>query len=223
MGASEPGYAFTGREWDPETGLYYYRARYYDPNAGRFISEDPIGFDGGVNFYSYVLNRPTRFVDPFGLDIAVIENGPTSGNPIGHTAIAVTGAGVFSYGNGYPVGGSMSDYVLREGARRNTHVWIIKTSPAQDAKALEYLRSFPNSTLPSGFWSGLFLDNCSTRSNRALDAADIEYGYPSKAVGDMPRFLPGVAGARANGVAANLVRVPQGTTAVPTALLPFNP
>ena len=33
-GASEPGYAFTGREWDPETGLYYYRARYYDPKVG---------------------------------------------------------------------------------------------------------------------------------------------------------------------------------------------
>ena len=42
-GASEPGYAFTGREWDPETGLYYYRARYYDAKAGRFMSEDPIG------------------------------------------------------------------------------------------------------------------------------------------------------------------------------------
>lgn len=35
-------YAFTGREWDAETGLYYYRARYYDPRIGRFISEDPI-------------------------------------------------------------------------------------------------------------------------------------------------------------------------------------
>ncbi|MCU0293268.1 MAG: hypothetical protein MUF10_14965, partial [Thermoanaerobaculaceae bacterium] len=46
-------YAFTGREWDPETGLYYYRARYLDPKVGRFISEDPIGFAGGVNFYAY--------------------------------------------------------------------------------------------------------------------------------------------------------------------------
>ena len=46
-GASEPGYAFTGREWDPEIGLFYYRARYYDPRAGRFVSQDPIGFRGG--------------------------------------------------------------------------------------------------------------------------------------------------------------------------------
>jgi RHS repeat-associated protein len=46
-------YAYTGREWDPETNLYYYRARYYDPKVGRFISEDPLRFVGGVNFHAY--------------------------------------------------------------------------------------------------------------------------------------------------------------------------
>jgi RHS repeat-associated protein len=60
-------YAFTGREWDPETGLYYYRARYYDPKIGRFMSEDPIRFLGGVNFYAYVENNPINRTDPFGL------------------------------------------------------------------------------------------------------------------------------------------------------------
>jgi RHS repeat-associated protein len=59
--------AFTGREWDPETNLYYYRARYYDPKVGRFISEDPIGFDGGVNFYGYADAGPTTATDPSGL------------------------------------------------------------------------------------------------------------------------------------------------------------
>jgi len=71
LAADQPGYAFTGREWDPETGLYYYRARYYDPKVGRFISEDPIGFFGGVNFYSYAGGGPTNFRDPFGLTITV--------------------------------------------------------------------------------------------------------------------------------------------------------
>jgi len=49
-------------------GLYYMRARYYDPQVGRFISEDPIGFGGGdVNLFAYVLNNPIMFVDPWGL------------------------------------------------------------------------------------------------------------------------------------------------------------
>ncbi len=60
-------YRFTGREWDPDAGLYYYRARYYDPKTGRFISEDPIGFAGGINLYRYVGNNPVNFKDPLGL------------------------------------------------------------------------------------------------------------------------------------------------------------
>jgi RHS repeat-associated protein len=67
LGVSEPSYSFTGREWDPETGLYYYRARYYDPEASRFVSEDPIGLAAGINFYVYVENSPTLLVDPSGL------------------------------------------------------------------------------------------------------------------------------------------------------------
>jgi RHS repeat-associated protein len=60
-------FQFTGREFDPETGLYFYRARYYDPQAGRFMAEDPTGFEGGVNFYAYVGNNPVNYVDPSGL------------------------------------------------------------------------------------------------------------------------------------------------------------
>lgn len=56
---------YTGREND-NTGLYYYRARYYDPSAGRFISEDPLRFEAGVNFYSYVGDNPVQYRDPFG-------------------------------------------------------------------------------------------------------------------------------------------------------------
>ncbi len=62
-------FQYTGREFDAETGLGYYRARYYDPTAGRFLSEDPPGFDGGdVNFYRYVENAPVSYVDPFGFE-----------------------------------------------------------------------------------------------------------------------------------------------------------
>jgi RHS repeat-associated protein len=61
-------YGYTGREWEAEANLYYYRARWYDPQVGRFISEDPVGFQGGVNWYAYVGNNPTGFVDPSGLN-----------------------------------------------------------------------------------------------------------------------------------------------------------
>ena len=70
IGISQNTMKYTGREQDAESGLYYYRARYYDPELGRFISEDPIGFDGGINFYAYVGNNPLIYNDPSG-NIAV--------------------------------------------------------------------------------------------------------------------------------------------------------
>jgi RHS repeat-associated protein len=61
-------FQYTARESDSETGLYFYRARYYDAASGRFMSEDPIRFDGdGANFYGYVSNSPLNFVDPSGM------------------------------------------------------------------------------------------------------------------------------------------------------------
>jgi RHS repeat-associated protein len=62
-------YQFTGREYQGLFGLQYSRARWYDPNLGRFISEDPSGFAGGdINLYGYVWNNPLGFTDPTGLD-----------------------------------------------------------------------------------------------------------------------------------------------------------
>lgn len=61
-------YVYTGRRLDPETGLYYYRARYYDPVHGRFLQRDPLGYVDGLNLYAYVENNPVNRVDPSGLD-----------------------------------------------------------------------------------------------------------------------------------------------------------
>jgi len=60
-------FQYTARESDSETGLYYYRARYYDPSSGRFLNEDPIRFRGGMNFYRSVSNNPAFSKDPYGL------------------------------------------------------------------------------------------------------------------------------------------------------------
>ena len=66
-GASQSPYRFQGREFDQESGLYYFRARYYDPGSGRFICEDPAEFLGGDNFYEFTLSNPVNRVDPLGL------------------------------------------------------------------------------------------------------------------------------------------------------------
>src|SRR5439155_15601091 len=66
-GPSLTRYDYTGRERDPLTGLMYYRARWYDPQVGRFISEDPIGLSGGINQFAYVGNNPQNWTDPSGL------------------------------------------------------------------------------------------------------------------------------------------------------------
>jgi RHS repeat-associated protein len=67
QGGTVGGYAFAGRDWDNETGLSANRQRYYRPGNGRWLSEDPIGFQGGLNLSIYVAGNPTRLVDPFGL------------------------------------------------------------------------------------------------------------------------------------------------------------
>jgi RHS repeat-associated protein len=66
-GAPEPGgIGFTGRKRD-ETGLHYHRHRYYQPELGRFISEDPLGFNAGdPNLYAYTFGDPVNHVDPDG-------------------------------------------------------------------------------------------------------------------------------------------------------------
>ena len=84
----EPSFAFTGREWDPEIELYFYRARYYDPHVGRFISSDPIGPDGGFNTYAYVDNNPLSYIDPDGLyKTSPKVPDPKSSNPVLHAGL----------------------------------------------------------------------------------------------------------------------------------------
>ncbi len=65
---------FQGQYEDEETGLYYNRYRYYDPDGARFLTQDPIGLAGGVNLYQYAPN-PIKWIDPLGLSCAVIPKG----------------------------------------------------------------------------------------------------------------------------------------------------
>ena len=83
-GSATNWFRYTARQFDSDTALYYYRARYYDPVAGRFLSEDPLGFAADMDFYRYVGNDPEDFTDPFGLrDIYVLLWYPQNGS-VGH-------------------------------------------------------------------------------------------------------------------------------------------
>ena len=81
-------FKFATGEYDPVTGLYYYRARYYEQTTGRFISEDPREFDAGdSNLYRYTLNDPARNTDPTGEVVA----------QVGGTAIGAIGGSIYGY------------------------------------------------------------------------------------------------------------------------------
>ncbi len=121
-------FMYTGREYESETGLSYLRERYYSPVQGRFISVDPIGFQGGdLNLYSYARNSPLNYIDPFGLSP---ENKPrfnyktfkTGAWQIFTGTLAVGGTVIIEVGSGGTltpvavVSGSYAAYELGSGA-----------------------------------------------------------------------------------------------------------
>ena len=69
---------FTGRELDPETGNYYYRARHYHPGIGRFMQRDPLSYQPDNNLYRYVENNPANWIDPWGYLTVAGPPGPGS-------------------------------------------------------------------------------------------------------------------------------------------------
>ena len=73
-------FLFQGREYDYTTQLYHFRARWYDTETGRWLSNDPIGISGGLNLYAFCGNDPVNFVDPMGEKILAIRNTEFAGH-----------------------------------------------------------------------------------------------------------------------------------------------
>lgn len=90
---------FTGQEYDQESGLYYYNARYYDPGLGVFISPDPV-LDG-LNSYAYGANNPVTYIDPTG-NFIIFSIGP-SGLRFGISMGVTVGVSI-GWGNGFSAG-----------------------------------------------------------------------------------------------------------------------
>src|ERR1035437_1259485 len=111
-GSAQSLYAFTGREYDSESGLYYYRARYYNPDAGRFMSEDPIGLLGGLNQYAYVRNNPITLTDPMGLSGGVTQFAYGVLNLIGGLTALGIGGELAQTGLGFLPGLATASYGL---------------------------------------------------------------------------------------------------------------
>ncbi len=116
-GLASTRYLYTGRELDSESGLIYYRARYYDASTGLFTNEDPIRFDGGdTNLYRYVFNAPIIWRDPFGNQVVFDRSDqtikfpdgtsfPASNNPTSPNADPLTPNGHGHAPNGtFPLG-----------------------------------------------------------------------------------------------------------------------
>jgi RHS repeat-associated protein len=146
-------FGYTGRELDAETGLMYYRARYFDPAAGTFVSEDPLGFGAGdENLYRYVFNSPTNYVDPSGLETTIYIH--TGGSWHGHSATNVNGT-VYTfgrYGNYNPTSAGLKgdgilyavpeDYYLNNprftGDTATVQRWSLDLSPEDEQAIVDF-------------------------------------------------------------------------------------
>lgn len=140
---------------------------------------------------SYVGGNPLNSIDPTGTNQLVIAGGRVTGsiNVFGHVANAVTGAGLYSYGNDTNLGSGVQSYIQSQIALRNQVVTFIPTSPAQDAQVLAFYALHP------GRNSVGYFDNCAARTNQALNAG----GVPTQDIpfpGGLSRDVGGLPGAQ---------------------------
>jgi RHS repeat-associated protein len=125
-------YTFQGREMDWDTGLIYFRARWYSPETGRFISKDPIGIAGGLNLYAFCANNPVNFSDPMGCAINTQAMGAAFGMMGGGELVSI-GVGVAATGG--PAGIIAGAFFIAMGA---TLMWgsaqLVKPSTGSSSK-----------------------------------------------------------------------------------------
>ena len=174
LGAFTYNLRFPGQYALSESGLNYNYFRTYDPQMGRYLESDPVGLMGGANTYGYVRARPTNLADPTGLDaLVIIGDQRTDGwNFLGHSSMAITGGGLYSFGTGNTCGAPVGQFLTDQAQVRNQIVFRIPTSKAQDAQMLKYLQQFGQcKTVP-------LIDNCAHRVEAALQSGGLQLNDP---------------------------------------------
>jgi len=171
----------TGREFDSETGAYYYRARYYESGDGRFVSEDPIGFGGGNNFYRYIHNNSASVTDPLGLCDCVPPNFLQR--------LEITGLAYYAkrFGKTFGIGGGISGgggFVV--GVSGGVSGQVVVSPNGQAALAYTYgSNTIPMGPTPvglthgSGFLAGLQVSVSNAKTPQQLKGSSVDFngGY----------------------------------------------
>ena len=152
---------------------------------------------------------------------------------MGHTALAITGRGVYSFGNGREMatdskgnimGGNTAAYIYRESKNRSTYLAVIRTTPEQDARIDEALRSIAKNEPALQEQTSILWDNCSSRSNRGLDAGGIPRPNDTMdALGGTIEIIqvPGTAGFRAADPWG--INIPKNPSSLPLKIQQFQP
>lgn len=164
---------YTSREAD-QSGLYFYRARYYDPaiGGGRFLSSDPIGLPGGLNTYAYVGANPISQADPKGLhtEVMIWQGAGIGVSAFGHVSININGINHSFTPNGwdrtYP---SARAYNERQQAFRTGVGAVLNLSTGQEAQLSQCLAS------AEGRYD-LIKNNCGTPVQTCLQSVGVRTG-----------------------------------------------
>ncbi|WAC74698.1 RHS repeat-associated core domain-containing protein [Roseateles sp. SL47] len=140
-----------------------------------------------------------------------------SSNIFGHSATAISGSGVFSFGNDTPLGASVTEYVRGQSEVRDQIIVYIPTTAEQDQSAREYVSQFSDSKLPPGKFESIVMDNCAVHSVNVMNSAGVlgtdQYNLIAQAgVPILPSTASMAAGSIPNAV---VIRLPQGAAMSP--------